>query len=90
VLIETRWSVVTIPASAVQRGPQGLFAWVVSANQTAQSKPIQVGLTTDNLTIVTGGLTEGQTVVTDGQYKLQPGAVVTTGPSVQPSTKGAK
>jgi membrane fusion protein, multidrug efflux system len=90
VLIETRRSVVTIPAYAVQRGPQGLFAWVISANQTAQPKPIQVGLTTDNLTIVTGGLTEGQTVVTDGQYKLQPGAVVTTGPPTQPSTKGAK
>jgi multidrug efflux system membrane fusion protein len=90
VLIETRRSVVTIPTSAVQRGPQGLFAWVVSANQTVQSKPIQLGPTTDDLTIVTDGLTEGETVVTEGQYKLQPGARVTTSLSAQPSANGTK
>jgi multidrug efflux system membrane fusion protein len=90
VLIETRRSVLTIPTSAVQRGPQGLFAWVVAVNKTAQSKPIRIGPTTDDITIVTGGLTEGETVVTDGQYKLQPGVQITTGPSSPSSPKGAR
>lgn len=86
VLIETRRSALAIPTSAVQRGPQGLFAWVVSANRTALTKPIQIGPATDGLTIVTGGLAEGETVVTDGQYKLQPGAPIST---VPPSASGS-
>jgi multidrug efflux system membrane fusion protein len=88
VLIETRRSALTIPISAVQRGPQGTFAWLVSAvTRKVQPRPIQVGRTTDDLTIVTGGLSEGAIVVTDGQYRLQPGALI--GPTTSPSSKGA-
>jgi multidrug efflux system membrane fusion protein len=82
-LIETRRNALTIPASAVQRGPQGLFTWVVSANNTAVPRPIQVGPTTDDLTIVTGGLAGSETVVVGGQYRLQPNVPVTT---TQPSS----
>jgi membrane fusion protein, multidrug efflux system len=76
-LLETRVNVVTVPSSAVQRGPQGLFAWIVTTNDTALARPIQVGPTTDDLTIVTSGLEEGDRVVTDGQYKLQTNVPVT-------------
>jgi multidrug efflux system membrane fusion protein len=76
-LLGTRINVVAVPASAVQRGPQGLFAWVVTANDTAVARPIQVGPTSGDLTIVTAGLEEGDRVVTDGQYKLQVNAPVT-------------
>ena len=75
-LLETRANVVAVPASAVQRGPQGLFAWVVTASDTAVVRPIQVGPTTGDLTIVTSGLQEGDRV-TEGQYKLQTNAPVT-------------
>jgi membrane fusion protein, multidrug efflux system len=76
-LLETRVNVVTVPSSAVQRGPQGLFAWTVTTNDTALARPIQVGPTTDDLTIVTSGLEQGDRVVTDGQYKLQTNVPVT-------------
>jgi membrane fusion protein, multidrug efflux system len=76
-LLETRVNVVVVPSIAVQRGPQGLFAWIVTANDTAVARPIQVGPTTGDLTIVTSGLEEGDRVVTDGQYKLQANAPVT-------------
>jgi multidrug efflux system membrane fusion protein len=76
-LLGTQVNVVAVPPSAIQRGPQGLFAWVVTANDTAQARPIQVGSTTGDLTIVTSGLEEGERVVTDGQYKLQVNAPVT-------------
>jgi membrane fusion protein, multidrug efflux system len=76
-LLETRVNVVTVPSSAVQRGPQGLFAWIVTTNDTALARPIQVGPTTDDLTIVTSGLEQGDRVVTDGQYKLQTNVPVT-------------
>jgi len=89
-LIETRRNVLTIPASAVQRGPQGLFAWIVSTNKTAEPRPLQVGPTTDDVTIVTAGLADGETVVAGGQYRLQPNAPVTIAPPASPTSRGAK
>jgi multidrug efflux system membrane fusion protein len=76
-LLETRSNVIAVPSTAVQRGPQGLFAWVVTADDTAVVRPIQVGPTTGDLTIITSGVNDGDRVVTDGQYKLQPNAPVT-------------
>jgi multidrug efflux system membrane fusion protein len=76
-LLETRSNVIAVPASAVQRGPQGLFAWIVTADNTAVVRQIQVGPATGDSTIVTSGLNEGDRVVTDGQYKLQANTPVT-------------
>jgi membrane fusion protein, multidrug efflux system len=90
VLIETRRNVLTIPTSAVQRGPQGLFAWGVSAKKTAEPRPIQVGPATIDETVISDGLSEGETVVTEGQYKLQPNAPVTTAPPSSPVPQATK
>ena len=75
-LLEIRKNVVVIPSLAVQRGPNGLFAWVVKTDNTVEALPIKTGTTTGNRTIVISGLQVGQRVVTDGQYKLQKGASV--------------
>jgi multidrug efflux system membrane fusion protein len=81
-LLETRTNVVVAPSTAVQRGPQGLFAWIVTGKDTAAVRQIQVGPTTDDMTIVTAGLNEGDRVVTDGQYKLLVDAPVTIAPAL--------
>jgi membrane fusion protein, multidrug efflux system len=72
ILVDTRRNAITVPNAAIQSGPKGLFAWVVGADNTANPRPIEVGPTAGDLTIVTAGLTEGERVVTAGQYKLQP------------------
>jgi len=85
-LIETRTAALAIPSSAVQRGPQGLFAWVVSPQNIAQTRKIEVGPTAGDLTIVASGLADGERVVTDGQYKLQQDVPVTiTAPAPGPA-----
>jgi multidrug efflux system membrane fusion protein len=84
-LLETRSNVIAVPASAIQRGPQGLFAWIVTADNTAVVRQIQVGPTTGDLTIVSSGLNEGDRVVTDGQYKLQANSPVTVSPAPAPA-----
>jgi multidrug efflux system membrane fusion protein len=81
-LLETRPNVVVTPSNAVQRGPLGLFAWIVTGKDTAAVRPIQVGPTTDDMTIIASGLDEGDRVVTDGQYKLLADAPVTIAPAV--------
>jgi multidrug efflux system membrane fusion protein len=76
-LVDTRKDVVVIPPLAVQRGPRGLFAWVVKADGTVEPRPIQTSTTTGDRTIVSSGVNDGDRVVTDGQYKLQANAPVT-------------
>ncbi|MGF6229643.1 multidrug efflux system membrane fusion protein [Inquilinus ginsengisoli] len=66
----------TVPAAVVQRGPDGAFAWVVRPDATVAPQPIQVAQMVRGTALVTAGLTAGQTVVSDGQYGLQPGDTV--------------
>lgn len=76
VLVAIKRSVLTVPSSAVQRGPQGLFAWIVTSKNNAEPRPLQVGPTTGDLTVVASGLSEGERVVIDGHYRLRRGALV--------------
>jgi multidrug efflux system membrane fusion protein len=77
--LETKAGVIAVPETAIQRGSQGLTAWVVTPQQTAELRNIQAGPTEGGTTIVTAGLKEGDSVVTNGQYKLQPNVPVTVG-----------
>ena len=70
--------------------PQGLFAWLVTANNTAEPRAIEVGPTTGNLTVVSAGISEGDRIVTDGQYKLQRGAPVSFSSPQAAATGGTK
>jgi membrane fusion protein, multidrug efflux system len=75
-LLETLSAVTVIPPAAVQRGPNGLFAWVVKADNTVEARPIRIGATTAEEVVVTSGVGEGERVVTGGQYKLHTNAPV--------------
>jgi multidrug efflux system membrane fusion protein len=67
----------TIPEAAVQRSQTGVYTYVVSADgQTVQSQPISLVQIEDGVAIVSSGLSAGQKVVVDGQYKLKPGSHV--------------
>jgi multidrug efflux system membrane fusion protein len=63
-----------IPAEAVQAGQQGSFVYVVKSDQTVEARPVRVGQTVEGKVIVEQGLTAGETIVTDGQSRLFPGA----------------
>lgn len=91
VLIEVRKDAVTVPAPAIQRGPNGLFAWVIGPADVALAKPIEVGPITDDAAIVTSGLSDGDRVVVEGHYKLEVGAKVRmTSEAGEPSPNKAK
>ena len=65
-----------VPAQAVQRGPHGLYVYVVKPDRKVAMRPITAGGTEAGKTLVETGLKPGETIVVDGQYKLQPGAKV--------------
>ncbi len=68
---------ILVPSQAVQTGQQGSFVFVVQPGMKVEIRPIVVGESIDNQTVVTSGLKAGETVVTDGQLRLIPGAKVT-------------
>jgi membrane fusion protein, multidrug efflux system len=65
-----------VPAAAVQTGQNGSQVYVVKPDHTVALRPVTVGRSADGLTIIRQGLTAGETVVTDGQLRLVPGARV--------------
>lgn len=81
VLLETQKGALVVPATAVQRGPQGTFVYVVGQDRGAAMRPVEVGATADTTAIVTRGLSAGETVVVDGQNQLRPGAKVEPRPT---------
>ena len=65
-----------VPASAVTNGQQGTYVYVMNADSTAAPRPVTVARTQGDVAVVTRGLEPGETVVTDGQFRLSPGARV--------------
>jgi multidrug efflux system membrane fusion protein len=69
---------ITVPAATVQRGPQGTYAYVIKPDSTVETRPVTVGQLRDGIALIDSGLSAGERVVVDGQYKLRPGARVDT------------
>ncbi|MEJ2007251.1 MAG: efflux RND transporter periplasmic adaptor subunit [Acidobacteriota bacterium] len=65
-----------VPSQAVQTGERGKYVYVVKSDHTAEYRAVQVGNTLDGFTIVEKGVTPGETVVTNGQLRIIPGAKV--------------
>jgi membrane fusion protein, multidrug efflux system len=67
---------VLIPSEAVQNGQNGLFVFVVDNQMHAHLRPIVAGAEIGGDTVIERGVAPGETVVTDGQMLLAPGARV--------------
>ena len=67
-----------IPAEAVQAGQQGSFVYLVKPDQTVEPRPVTVGQVFAGKVIIEQGLAPGDTIVTDGQSRLFPGARIIT------------
>ena len=77
-LIKTLKDATVVPDDAVQHGPDGLYAYAVNAESKAELRKIKVTNSIDGRSVVDEGLSPGQQVITSGQYKVQPGALVST------------
>jgi multidrug efflux system membrane fusion protein len=71
-----RPNAVVVPSQAVQTGQSGQYVFVIKPNMTAESRPVVPGSTIAGETVIEQGLQPGETVVTDGQLRLAPGAKV--------------
>jgi multidrug efflux system membrane fusion protein len=75
-LVSTARNVVVVPDSAVQRGPNGLYAYVVAADNRAELRDLKVERIADGQALVAQGLSPGERIVTSGHYRVQPGGSV--------------
>jgi multidrug efflux system membrane fusion protein len=65
-----------VPSAAIQNGQNGAQVFVVKPDQTVEIKPVKVLRTAGDDSLVSGPLRAGETVITDGQLRLVPGARV--------------
>ncbi len=76
VLTLDRRTAIVVPAESVQAGQQGSFVYVVKPDQTVEPRPVTTGQTYSGKVIIESGIAIGETVVTDGQSRLFPGAKI--------------
>lgn len=74
--LDTTQKATVVPAEAVQVGQQGQFVYVVRGDKSVEPRVVSVGRTLESSVIITKGIAAGETVVTDGQMMLFPGAHV--------------
>jgi len=88
-LADVKKDLVIVPASAIQRGPQGTYVYVVQTGKTAKIQTVTIALTTANSVGLSAGLNAGEVVVVDGQDKLQDGSQVnpSTAPAAAPNAQ---
>jgi membrane fusion protein, multidrug efflux system len=73
-----------VPSQAIQNGQQGQFVFVVKSDATVEARQVTVSRTIGQQSVISSGLAPGETVVTDGQLRLAPGAKV----RIVPARKG--
>jgi multidrug efflux system membrane fusion protein len=91
-LLETRKNSIVLPTAAILHGPQGAFVYLAKPDKTVEARTVTVSLTQGTITTVTAGVNPGDTVVTDGQDKLQTGSTIeprNSGPSNPSARNGS-
>jgi multidrug efflux system membrane fusion protein len=75
-LVDTLGNQMVVPNVAIQNGQQGTFVYTVDEDSKVHLKPVQVGISTETVSQILGGLTESDRVVVDGTDRLIEGATV--------------
>lgn len=89
VRVDTLKDAIAVPLAAVQRGPSGTFAYVVTVEERAEIRQITLGQMSDSEAVVTAGLEVGTRVVTSGFGRLTDGAQVSVGDPAAPAAPAA-
>jgi membrane fusion protein, multidrug efflux system len=77
-LVKTLKGATVVPDDAIQHGTDGLYAYAVNQDNKAELHKVKVSQSIDGRSVLDEGLSPGQRVITAGQYKVQPGTLVST------------
>ncbi len=73
-VLEVQHDAIVVPAPAVSNGQQGTYVYVMNADSSASMRPVTVQRSDDVVAVIAKGLQPGEVVVTDGQFRISPGA----------------
>jgi membrane fusion protein, multidrug efflux system len=79
-ILSTRQAAPTVPAQTVQNGATGQYVYIIKPDNTVERRDVEVAAVQDGIAVVTKGLSPGERVVVDGQYRLTNGARVKAEP----------
>jgi membrane fusion protein, multidrug efflux system len=85
-ILSIQKNVVTVPAQSVLAGPNGSYVYVIKADETVQRVAVDVSDRQGAIAVIGKGLSGGENVVVDGQYRLDDGVKV----AVQPTTEATQ
>jgi len=74
--VAVRQNILALPSAAIQRGPEGLYVWLVGPDKKAKMAPVKTGPVEDEKIIVESGIAEGDRIIVGGQYRLQPNSAL--------------
>lgn len=80
-IVNTRRGVATVPAQTVQDGPNGPYAYVIKDDETVERRAVEIAAVQDGVAVVSKGLTPGEKIVVEGQYRLTQGSRVRVAPA---------
>jgi membrane fusion protein, multidrug efflux system len=90
VLTQVEHQALTIPESALERGPDGLYAYLVGPDSKVSVAQLTTGVTHEGRVVVAKGLKAGDQVVTSNQYRVQPGSLIKANPPREAKAPQAK
>jgi len=76
--VKTLKDATVVPDDAIQHGAEGLYVYTVNQDNKAELHKVKVSQSIDGRSVVEQGLSPGQQVITSGQFKVQPGTLVST------------
>ncbi len=77
-LVKTLKDATVVPDDAIQHGTDGLYAYAVNQDNKAELRKVKVSQSIDGRSVVDVGLAPGEQVITAGQYRVQPGTLVSS------------
>jgi membrane fusion protein, multidrug efflux system len=77
-LVKTLKDATVVPDDAIQHGVDGLYAYAVNQDNKAELRKVKVSQSIDGRSVVDVGISPGERVITAGQYRVQPGTLVST------------
>jgi multidrug efflux system membrane fusion protein len=77
-LLKTLKDATVAPDEAIQHGNDGLYAYTVNQDNKSELRKVKVSQSIDGRSVVDAGLSPGEHVITAGQYRVQPGTIVSS------------
>lgn len=74
--LDVQRNAVTVPVQAVQNRQEGQYVWIVKTDMTAELRPVEVARTHGETAVISNGVQAGESVVTEGQLRVTPGAAL--------------